>query len=229
MVLFGKIMNENVEIVDAEFTEIVNEESTPSVELSETKQILDIIIADKKDLLPLVYKDTGSYIRSVTEEVSVFGNELVSNINKLKATMKKYNGYGLAAPQVGIDYSYFVFNTDPKKEIKCIINPRIENVSDPVWSNEGCLSIPTVSDKVLRFRNIKLTYQDETGKEHTEDFSDADACCIQHEIDHLKGILFIDRLSKLKRNMLIKKYMKNMLKFKRQYESLNYKLLQGDS
>lgn len=110
----------------------------------------------------------------------------------MEETMKEKDGIGLAAPQVGENYRLIVVNS--KDDILCMINPEIKNKSLlKEWDEEGCLSLPNIFGKVKRHKSIKCFYVDKKGNEQKLSAKGLLARVIQHEIDHLDGILFIDK------------------------------------
>ncbi len=146
--------------------------------------------------------------------------ELISNMFE---TMHSANGIGLAAPQIGLDIRLFVIDVRPLAEDedyediaeelkdfrKVFINARILEESGEEWKfNEGCLSIPDVREDVKRKETILIEYYDENFEKRTETFSDIRARVIQHEYDHIEGILFTDRISSLKKKLVKGKLMK---------------------
>lgn len=129
--------------------------------------------------------------------------------------MYKEPGIGLAAPQVGEPVRMFVIDTEwtksgGKRNPKVVINPQITEHSGSFISREGCLSVPNYNADVKRYAHISFTFTDLEGKVATEEAEGLRAACIQHEIDHLDGILFIDHISRLKRSMYVKKRKKQM-------------------
>lgn len=131
---------------------------------------------------------------------------------RMHRTMHFYEGIGLAAPQVGISLRMFVMQIGTKEGIT-LINPEIIE-SDDVEKfefQEGCLSFPLGGGWVTRPKRIKVRYTDLNHREQIKAFEDIEAACVQHEIDHLSGILFIDRMSKLSKDMLLKKLKKRGL------------------
>ena len=121
-------------------------------------------------------------------------------------------GVGLAAPQIGVSKQIAIMNPEPEDDAKLIkmINPRIVAVSDEkVKIEEGCLSVPGVRADVERPERVTVLYQDENGKERTLEAEGLLARIVQHELDHLNGVLFIDRLSFAKRS-LIKAKLRNL-------------------
>ena len=138
--------------------------------------------------------------------------ELIANMFE---TMYAAHGVGLAAPQVGrsirmfiVDASAFVEEGDDEYEAlkdfkKTFINPEILTEEGEEWAfEEGCLSIPDIREDVFRQPDITMRYHDENFVEHTETFSGLAARVIQHEYDHIEGVLFVDHLSPLRRRML---------------------------
>jgi len=140
-------------------------------------------------------------------------DELIENMFE---TMYNSNGVGLAAPQVGLNIRIIVIDSgeidkNPNGLKKAFINPEILELNgENITFEEGCLSVPKIREEVVRKDKVTLKYQDENFREYTETFDGVTSRVIQHEYDHLEGILFIDRLSYLKKN-LIKKKLNNIL------------------
>lgn len=133
--------------------------------------------------------------------------EEIDQLNQMYDLMKASNGVGLAAPQVGILKRMVVIQTDEKQEPLKMINPKITaRSSDIILFNEGCLSVPGEYHDVTRYAAIKFQYTNINGELVESEAEELLAVCIQHEIDHLDGKLFIDRLSKGQRSKLLKKY-----------------------
>ncbi len=143
--------------------------------------------------------------------------ELATLIDNMFETMTGANGIGLAAPQIGLDIRLFIIDVSPLAEDedyadiadelkdfkKVFINAKILEESGEEWKfNEGCLSIPDVREDVKRKSIIKIEYYDENFTKHTEVFQDIRARVIQHEYDHIEGILFTDHLSPLKKKIV---------------------------
>lgn len=127
------------------------------------------------------------------------------------ATMYKAPGIGLAAPQIGVSLRLVVLDLVPNGEPApmVLINPEVTQVSTQlVAREEGCLSLPGQYAEVTRPAEIAVGFEDRDGKRHTIEAEGLLAACIQHEIDHLDGILFVDHLSALKRNILLRKLAK---------------------
>lgn len=149
-------------------------------------------------------------LRKKTNEVA-FDNELKTLIENMYETMYNANGVGLAAPQVGKDVRVFVVDATPMSEEvgefkKAFINPIIEKEWGDEWAyEEGCLSIPSVRADVSRPEKLTIAYYDVDGNKYTEEYEGLIARVIQHEYDHIEGVLFTDHLQPLKKRLLKKK------------------------
>lgn len=156
-------------------------------------------------------------LRKVGKDIDKDYPELKELIENMFETMHGANGIGLAAPQVGLDIRLFVIDVSPLAEDedyadiaeelkdgrKVFINAKILEESGEEWKfNEGCLSIPEVREDVKRKETIVIEYLDENFVKHKETFSDIRARVIQHEYDHIQGILFTDHLSALKKKLV---------------------------
>ncbi|MCS7004296.1 MAG: peptide deformylase [Cytophagales bacterium] len=135
--------------------------------------------------------------------------DLKQLVSDMFDTMYQANGVGLAAPQIGLSIRVFVVDAEQMEEKsikgfkKTFINPTILDESGDEWTyEEGCLSIPQVRAEVNRKSTVKIRYYDENWKEFTETYDGIAARIIQHEYDHLEGILFIDRISMFKRKLI---------------------------
>ncbi len=132
-----------------------------------------------------------------------------SLLDDMLETMYESNGIGLAGPQVGVLKRVLVmdcfYGEDKKKPYK-IINPEIIFKSEVMNEfEEGCLSLPNFYSSVTRPEKVRVRYLSESGTITEKDFIGIEATCLQHEIDHLNGILFVDHVSRLKRNVILKK------------------------
>jgi peptide deformylase len=150
-------------------------------------------------------------LRKKAEEIKADYPGLNQIISDMFATMYASDGVGLAAPQVNLPIRLFIVDgkplagDDPQMTNfrRVFINARLLEESGDEWAfEEGCLSIPGIREEVVRKPLITLHFFDEHFKEHTETFSGLAARIIQHEYDHIEGILFIDRLSPFKRRLL---------------------------
>jgi peptide deformylase len=137
--------------------------------------------------------------------------DLEALIQNMWDTMYSAKGVGLAAPQIGLSLKLFVVDTKPYEEEgkpfvgirKVFINPvKLEETGEPWTFEEGCLSIPDLRADIDRPPHIRLKYYDETGIENEQLFDGLNARVIQHEYDHVQGILFIDLLKPLKKRMM---------------------------
>jgi peptide deformylase len=151
-------------------------------------------------------------LRQVGEPVKKIDAGIRTLVEDMFATMYAAPGIGLAATQIGIKKRVFTIDLAKKEEPK---NPRVFINPEIVWSSdetaiyeEGCLSIPETYSDVERPAQVKVKYLDLEGALHEVDANGLLATCLQHEIDHLNGVLFIDHLSKLKRDRIIKKFTK---------------------
>lgn len=185
----------------------------------------------KAKILPIV-KAPHPLLKQKSKPVEKVNDEIISLMNDMLQTMYSEEGIGLAAVQVGhlkrilvIDLDYeshdhhhhhhhgedgcsgvHVKNTNPRY----FINPEILQISKEFSSyNEGCLSFPGARAEVERPTQVTVKFIDYDGSEKTEEMTGLLAVCIQHEIDHLNGITFVDHISKLKRDMILKRMNKN--------------------
>ena len=151
-------------------------------------------------------------LNQISKKVYVVDNEIILTLDKMLDCMYKNNGIGLAAPQVGILKRLVVIDCSYSKDIKKplkLINPEIIKISKDISEfEEGCLSLPSQFAKVTRPSEITLKYKTVEGLLCKKKFSGLESTCIQHEIDHLDGKLFVDHISKLKKNIIIKKLKK---------------------
>ena len=153
-------------------------------------------------------------LRLVSRPVEAFDAELRTLVADMTETMYDAHGIGLAAIQVGVDRRVLVIDLQEEKDADdkpvrdphAYINPEILWESDELNTyNEGCLSIPEQYAEVARPASCRVRWQDETGASHEAEMDGLLATCMQHEIDHLNGVLFTDHLSRLKRDMVMKK------------------------
>ncbi len=145
------------------------------------------------------------------EPVTEFNAELKRLIADMFETTYASQGVGLAAPQVGVSKRLTVIDLsmgkDPKDKL-VLINPEIISSEGKLYEEEGCLSFPDISEKVVRAAKVSIRAQDEKGKWFEMDGEDLLSRCFQHEIDHLDGMLFIYRMSALKRDLTLRKIRK---------------------
>lgn len=153
-------------------------------------------------------------LRKKAKKVTAFDDELKQLVNDMGETMYDAPGVGLAANQIGVARQVIVVdvgNAEDEKKFTVFVNPVISQGEGSVVGEEGCLSVVEYEANVKRFQKIHVTAQDLDGNPMEFDAEDRFARIIQHEVDHLHGTLFIDRLSALKRN-LYKKKLKKILK-----------------
>ena len=151
-------------------------------------------------------------LKKISQPVERVDDELRGLVDDMLATMYDAPGIGLAAVQIGIPRRLLVMDTakdEQPKDPMAFINPEIVWSSDEVSEyEEGCLSIPDVFDNIERPAEVRVSYLDRDGKQHEEHYDGLMATVLQHEIDHLNGILFIDYLSRLKRSTIVRKFTK---------------------
>ena len=150
-------------------------------------------------------------LRRETRPVESFGDDLARFIDDLLDTMYAAEGVGLAAPQVGDERRVTVIDVGELRdgtEAIVLANPRIVERRGEVRSEEGCLSIPGVIETVDRAAEVVVEYQDHRGETRTIEGADLLSRALQHEIDHLDGILFIDRLGPLRRRLAVREFRK---------------------
>ncbi|HGY57194.1 MAG TPA: peptide deformylase [Caldithrix abyssi] len=145
-------------------------------------------------------------LREKTKQVTNFDGQLQKTVAQMIDFMHQEDGIGLAAPQVGLRNSILVVDISPIEEEekpRAFINPKIISAEGESVVEEGCLSIPGVREDVTRPERIRLAYQDLDGRRIEEDYDGWLARVLQHELDHLNGILFVDLISPVKRQLLI--------------------------
>ena len=156
-------------------------------------------------------------LRLLSQPVEQVDDDLRAFVADLIETMYAAHGIGLAAIQVGVAKRVLVIDLQEEKDAEdqpvrspqAYINPEILSVSDELSTyNEGCLSIPEQYAEVSRPARCRVRWLDEQGEGHEEDLDGLLATCMQHEIDHLNGVLFVDHISRLKRDMVLKKLAK---------------------
>ena len=151
-----------------------------------------------------IYVYESSILRTKSTEVDKVDDDLRLILDRMMKVMEKANGIGLAANQIGIDKRFFVLDVEGRK-LK-IINPEILEFGDELIEfEEGCLSIPGVYRNVTRPEKIRVKYMDENNEVHEELLEGLISRAFQHELDHLDGVLFIDKISPLSRNLIRKK------------------------
>jgi len=153
-------------------------------------------------------------LRQPSLKVTQVDDNVRALVRDMFDTMYAAPGIGLAAVQIGEPLAVVVMDIhsgDKDKEPRplALINPEVVWTSDEqVEFEEGCLSVPQIYDKVVRPAEVRVRYLDEEGREQERHFTGLEATCVQHEIDHTKGILFVDYLGRLKRDRYLKKVIK---------------------
>ncbi len=163
--------------------------------------------------------EPNKLLRQVSQPVDEVNKEIQKLMDDMLETMYSANGIGLAAIQIGVPKNLVVIDLltkEKKKDPMFFVNPKILKKSSKMSKyEEGCLSIPNLFAEVKRPSECEIEYLDYEGNKKSLKATGLLATCIQHEIDHLKGILFIDYLSKLKRDIILKKLSKQNLEQKR--------------
>ena len=163
--------------------------------------------------------EPNKLLRQVSQPVDEVNKEIQKLMDDMLETMYSANGIGLAAIQIGVPKNLIVIDLmtkEKKKNPMFFVNPKIIKKSTKMSKyEEGCLSIPNLFAEVQRPSECEVEYLDYEGRKKILKANGLLATCIQHEIDHLKGILFIDYLSKLKRDIILKKLSKQKLEQKR--------------
>jgi len=161
-------------------------------------------------IYPIV-KFPDPILQQPAEPVTVFDADLRQLVDDMFTSMYDAQGIGLAAPQIGISKRLTVidlsFQKKPEEKI-VLINPEVIEIKGKQVEEEGCLSLPEIRDRVVRAAEVKVRAQNAEGKPIEVEGTELLARAIQHEIDHLDGILFIFRLSRLKRDLQLRKIRK---------------------
>jgi len=169
--------------------------------------------------IKVILTEPNKILRQVSKPVEKVGKEEQNLMDDMIETMYKANGIGLAAIQIGVPKRIIVMDiskNDEKKNPMFFVNPIIKNKnSNLARYEEGCLSVPDQFAEIDRPDSCEVEYLDYNGEKKFLKTSGLLATCIQHEMDHLEGILFIDYLSKLKKSMIIKKLSKQKNKIDR--------------
>ncbi|MGC1453870.1 MAG: peptide deformylase [Nitrospirota bacterium] len=156
-------------------------------------------------------------LRNKTSRVERIDSTLDRLIEDMVETMRAAPGVGLAANQVGVPLQLAVIDLSSREDeeqrhpLLIIINPEILSLEGSVIEEEGCLSIPDYAEKVKRAARVKVRAQDRTGKQFELEAEGLMAKALQHEIDHLNGLLFVDRLSSLKKSLFKRRLKKTLM------------------
>ena len=160
-----------------------------------------------------ILTEPNQLLRQVSKPVNKVGKEEQQLMDDMLETMYSANGIGLAAIQIGIPKRIIVMDIskdENQKDTMFFVNPKIRNKDTSISTyEEGCLSVPNQFAEIDRPKKCDVEYLDYNGEKKTLHAEGLLATCIQHEMDHLEGILFIDYLSKLKKTMILKKLSKN--------------------
>ena len=162
-----------------------------------------------------VLKFPDKRLREVSKPITEITDEIRALAQDLCNVMYDEPGIGLAAPQVGSSVRLIVVDTewtqeDGERNPLILVNPEITEGEGEITWTEGCLSVPDFEAEVERSRSVRLVARDLEGEEVVIAAEDLQAVCFQHEIDHLDGVLFIDRISRLKRSLYVKKRKKQL-------------------
>ena len=149
-------------------------------------------------------------LHTVAKPVTRFDSALHTLIDDMAATMYSAPGIGLAATQVDVHQRLIVIDTsDAHDQLQVFINPELVRGDGETVYEEGCLSVPGIYEKITRFATVTVKAQDRHGQVFTLDADGLLAICIQHEMDHLVGRVFVEKLSRLKQNRILNKLKKN--------------------
>ena len=163
-------------------------------------------------ILPILC-DPDKKLRTVAKAVAMVDDAIKTQVKNMFETMYDAPGIGLAATQVDFHQRIIVIDvSDDQSNPLCLINPEIIEKSGEIEWEEGCLSVPNYYESVKRSNDISVRALDQHGNEFEIEASEILAVCIQHEIDHLNGILFVDHISKLKQKRLKEKSIKKAKK-----------------
>jgi len=162
-----------------------------------------------------IYTYPNPVLRKKAEPVTDFGEELQRLVKDMAQTMYDAPGIGLAAPQIGVSKQVVVIDTSTEEEdnqLMVLVNPEILSGEGSRVDKEGCLSVVDFEAKVKRFAHVSVRALDIEGKINEFEADEWFARVVQHEVDHLNGVLFIDRVSSLKRALYKKKRKKQLQK-----------------
>jgi peptide deformylase len=166
----------------------------------------------------LTYPDP--FLSRTAEPVKLIDNKIKKLVEDMAETMYEAPGIGLAATQVGELKRIMVIDiSEEKNQLRVFINPEIIKIEGTAIAEEGCLSVPGFYDKVERAETVMVTALDQEGQRFTINASGMLAVCIQHEIDHLNGKVFVEYLSPLKSNRIKNKLVKRQRELEREAET----------
>lgn len=157
----------------------------------------------------LTYPDPR--LRTVAKPVLIFDDDLRDLVADMTETIYTAPGIGLAATQIDVHQRVIVIDISPdRSDLHVFVNPQLTDLEGEIITEEGCLSVPGIYDNVQRAQRVRITANDVTGKPFTLEAEELLAVCIQHEIDHLDGKVFVDYLSPLKQQRISKKMQKRL-------------------
>lgn len=140
--------------------------------------------------------DPDPRLRQVSAAVDAFDDDLRTLVEDLVETLRSSGAIGLSAPQIGVNERVLVVHVpDDDYGLRVYVNPQVLKTANPGYIEESCLSVPGIAGSVMRRTKITVQYQDPTGTRTTDEVDGLHAVCVQHEIDHLDGRLFTDRLA----------------------------------
>jgi len=175
-------------------------EEAEKTESAEREELEAELLERREAALAHVVKFGDPVLKSVASPVREFGPELRADVERMIAIMRDAMGVGLAATQIGLLRRLLVFQAGPDSEPTALVNPEIEWLSDEVVvAEEGCLSLPRVSMDVERPLHVRIGGRDVEGAEIRIEASGLEARVLQHEIDHLDGVLILDRAPRQQR------------------------------
>ena len=155
----------------------------------------------------LLYPDP--FLRRASKQVHAFGDEIAHAIRDMTETMHSlHHCVGIAANQVGIDHRIFAMDTSRRDKrsqgLIVMVNPILQKKEGNAYTKEGCLSLPSFLGRVGRAEKVTVSAHDAEGREKAWTFTGLEAICVQHEMDHLDGMLFIDRLNSLRMDLSLR-------------------------
>jgi peptide deformylase len=185
---------------------VSDEQTVQTEEQQDTPDRLDPETRARRDAaLVHVRKYGDPVLRSRARAVEVFDDALADEVRRMGALMDDALGIGLAATQLGVMHRVLVYRVDPDAPLGVLVNPEFEDKGDELETmEEGCLSLPGVGVEVERPVHVRVRATDETGKPIVVEASGLEARVIQHEIDHLDGVLILDRTSRDQRKQAMR-------------------------
>ena len=182
------------------------DDETTVEELPEAPPQLDPEVAARREAALAHIRQFGDPIlRTKARPVERFDGALREEIQRMGRLMHDSIGVGLAAPQAGVSHRLLVYRTEPDSPVQALVNPEIEWTSrDKEWLEEGCLSLPGVHVEVERPIHVRVRAQDADGDDVLVEASGFEARVIQHEVDHLDGVLILDRTTRDQRKEAVR-------------------------